>query len=57
MESSKEIISDKELIKRFLRNTELAAWANCEAAGFLERLIERDSERLIKFLQTKEIDE
>lgn len=40
-----------EILKETLRNTELNAWASCEACSFLEELISRDAPKILNSLE------
>jgi hypothetical protein len=40
-----------EILKETLRDTELNAWASCEACSFLEELIERDAPKILTALE------
>ena len=40
-----------DILKETLRNTELNAWASCEACMFLEELINRDAPKILNALE------
>jgi hypothetical protein len=36
------------ILKGILQDTELAAWASCEAASFLDSLVSRDADKIMQ---------
>jgi hypothetical protein len=39
------------ILKEVLQQSELAAWANCEASGFIDSLINRDADKIMQTIE------